>query len=376
MSIRISDLPIASTLTGSELVPILQDGITKAMGTNQLLQLSSSASNVSFTPVGGVTSTNVQEAIGELDSKKAPLESPTFTGTVSGLDKSMVGLSEVDNTSDLNKPVSTAQQSALDLKADSANPTFTGIISGITKSDVGLGNVDNTSDVNKPVSTDQQAALNLKADIAGPTFTGNVSGLGIATGTSFNSLEGLSVTIPSMDSVAAIGVGVTAARGDHVHPTDTSRAPTANPTFTGTVSGVTKTMVGLGNVDNTSDANKPVSTAQQTALNLKVSKTSDTGTAIIPAGTDAQRDASPAVGAIRYSSTSIGWEGWNGTNWVSLGGGQMLGNALIKAISYNAQTISENLTVVTGTNAMSTGPVSISPGNAVTIEPGAVWKII
>jgi hypothetical protein len=44
----------------------------------------------------------------------------------------------------------------------------------------------------------------------------------------------------------------------------------ASPTFTGTVSGVTKTHVGLGNVDNTSDANKPVSTAQQTALNLKL----------------------------------------------------------------------------------------------------------
>jgi uncharacterized protein (TIGR02145 family) len=47
------------------------------------------------------------------------------------------------------------------------------------------------------------------------------------------------------------------------------KAPIASPTFTGTVSGVTSAMVGLGNVDNTSDANKPVSTATQTALDLK-----------------------------------------------------------------------------------------------------------
>mgnify|MGYP003514000113 FL=1 len=47
-------------------------------------------------------------------------------------------------------------------------------------------------------------------------------------------------------------------------------APIASPTFTGTVGGITKSMVGLGNVDNTSDVNKPVSTATQTALNLKV----------------------------------------------------------------------------------------------------------
>lgn len=34
----------------------------------------------------------------------------------------------------------------------------------------------------------------------------------------------------------------------------------------------TKAQVGLGNVDNTSDANKPVSTAQQAAIDTKVSK--------------------------------------------------------------------------------------------------------
>jgi hypothetical protein len=44
-----------------------------------------------------------------------------------------------------------------------------------------------------------------------------------------------------------------------------AKAPLASPTFTGTVSGVTKSMVGLGSVDNTSDASKPVSTAQAAA---------------------------------------------------------------------------------------------------------------
>jgi len=93
---------------------------------------------------------------------KAPINNPTFTGTVSGVTKSMVGLGSVDNTADSAKPVSTAQQTALDLKAPLASPTFTGTVSGVTKSHVGLGNVDNTSDVNKPVSTAQQTALNLK----------------------------------------------------------------------------------------------------------------------------------------------------------------------------------------------------------------------
>ena len=47
------------------------------------------------------------------------------------------------------------------------------------------------------------------------------------------------------------------------------KAPINNPAFTGTVTGVTKAMVDLGNVDNTSDVNKPVSSAAQTALDLK-----------------------------------------------------------------------------------------------------------
>ena len=69
----------------------------------------------------------------------------------------------------------TAQNSAIDLKANIASPTFTGIVSGITKSMVGLANVDNTTDANKPVSTAMQTALDLKAPLASPTFTGTIT---------------------------------------------------------------------------------------------------------------------------------------------------------------------------------------------------------
>jgi hypothetical protein len=93
---------------------------------------------------------------------KAPLASPAFTGTVTGIDKAMVGLSNVNNTADLDKPISTVQQTALDLKAPLASPAFTGTVTGIDKTMVGLANVNNTTDLNKPISTVQQAALDLK----------------------------------------------------------------------------------------------------------------------------------------------------------------------------------------------------------------------
>ena len=60
-----------------------------------------------------------------LDQNKAPIANPTFTGTVSGITKAMVGLGNVDNTSDANKPVSTAQANTL---APKVNPTFSGIV--------------------------------------------------------------------------------------------------------------------------------------------------------------------------------------------------------------------------------------------------------
>lgn len=47
-----------------------------------------------------------------------------------------------------------------------ATPTVT----GLTKSMVSLSNCDNTSDVSKPISTLQQAGLNRKSNIASPSF--------------------------------------------------------------------------------------------------------------------------------------------------------------------------------------------------------------
>jgi len=58
-----------------------------------------------------------------------------------------------------------------------------------------------------------------------PTLT--TPNIGVATGTSFNSITGLSSTTPVVNGTAAVGTATTTARADHVHPTDTSRAATS-----------------------------------------------------------------------------------------------------------------------------------------------------
>jgi hypothetical protein len=52
-----------------------------------------------------------------------------------------------------------------------------------------------------------------------------------------------------------------------------------------------------------------------------VAKTSDTGSAIMPAGTDAQRDGSPIAGYLRFNTDSDTFEGYDGTAWGAIGGG-------------------------------------------------------
>lgn len=99
--------------------------------------------------------------------------------TFQTLDKVAVGLSNVDNTSDASKPVSTLTQAALNFKADTSSLTaHTGSTSNphsVTKAQVGLSNVDNTSDVSKPVSTATQTALDGKSDTGHGHVASNIS---------------------------------------------------------------------------------------------------------------------------------------------------------------------------------------------------------
>lgn len=77
------------------------------------------------------------------------------------VDKAFIGLDKVNNTTDLEKPISNATQAALDLKA---NNDATSIVTENWRSQLRINNVDNTSDIDKPVSTAVQTALDKKAD--------------------------------------------------------------------------------------------------------------------------------------------------------------------------------------------------------------------
>ena len=287
--------------------------------------------NVTDTEIGyldGVTS-----AIQTQIDTKAPLASPTLTGVPAAptatagnnstqiattayadaavaaiVDSAPATLNTLNELADAlgdDANFATTTATAIGLKAPLASPTFTGTVTiptgasitaptGLVKGDVGLGSVDNTADTAKPVSTAQQTALDLKANLAGPTFTGTVTVPTPIGNTDASTKAYVDSTASTTASNASTALTNHDADTTNIHGiVDTSILVTTTGTQTLTnktitsPSGLVKGDVGLGNVDNTSDANKPVSTAGQTALDLKANLASPTftGTVVLPDNT-------------------------------------------------------------------------------------------
>lgn len=97
-------------------------------------------------------------------------------------------------------------------RAPTASPTFTGTAT---------------------IPTAAVTTLTVATSGTAPTMAVDNNTTNIAT-TAFVLAQAASATSP-MDGTAAVGTSTRFARADHVHPTDTTRAPVNNPTFTGTV---------------------------------------------------------------------------------------------------------------------------------------------
>jgi hypothetical protein len=106
-----------------------------------------------------------------------------------------------------------------------------------------------------------------------------------------------------------------------------------------------------------------------------VPRTSTTGAALIPSGTEAQRDGSPAAGYFRFNSDVTKFEGYNGSAWGSVGGGAT-GGGSDEIFVENGQTVTTNYTITSGKNAMSAGPISVNSGVTVTIPSGSSWIVL
>jgi len=172
------------------------------------------------------------------------------------------------------------------------------------------------------------------------------------------------------------------------------------------------------NINGTVGATTPAVATVTTLTASADSSFTSTGALSISKGTTGQRPT-PASGMLRFNTTSVEFEGYNGTAWAGVGGASLsndtstasnlfplfanatsgtastlfTGNAkllykpstgelqasvpvALNGIVVNSQTVAASYTIGAGYSGMSAGPVTVASGQAVTISSGSRWVVV
>jgi hypothetical protein len=208
----------------------------------------------------------------------------------------------------------------------------------LDKTDVGLSNVDNTTDAAKPISTATQEALNDKLDVDLLAQPNGVASLGADGKIPTSQLGSISTGDTYVVADEAERLTLTATKGDVAVQTGTNESfilaaePASvaenwikllTPPSVASVNGKTGSVtinqddVGLTDVDNTSDDAKPISIAAQAALDAKVNLASYSAKGALLVGTAAAEIGAIPVGTdgqVLQANSALA----NGMQWATL----------------------------------------------------------
>ena len=204
---------------------------------------------------------------------------------------------------------------------------------------------------------------------------------------------------------AQIDISPTGTGHVHMKPTGVNSIEIA-PTFIGEMDNIT--------IGATTAAAATVTTLTATAD----SSFTSTGAVKLSSGTTAQRPAGVA-GKLRFNSDTVQFEGYNGTSWASVGGaaisndtstatavyplfaaatsgtaltvytsnanylytpstGELKAKEMVSSngIVVNADSVTSNYTIATGTNGFSVGPLTVASGVTISVASGQKWVVI
>ena len=173
------------------------------------------------------------------------------------------------------------------------------------------------------------------------------------------------------------------------------------------------------NINGTVGATTPTTASVTTLTASADSSFTSTGAVIVSKGTTGQRPGSPVSGMFRFNTTTAEFEGYNGTAFASVGGAALsndtttasslfplfasattgtassvfTSNAKLlykpstgefqasvpvasNGIFVNNQTVAASYTIAVGFSAMSSGPITVASGQAVTVSSGSRWVVV
>lgn len=297
------------------LVNTTEDGTTSGNVTiSSYADIQVGTINVSTLEIGGTAVTSTATELNYTDGVTSNIQTQLDakgTGTVSSLSD----LSITATATELNytSGVTSAIQTQLDGKASTShNHTLDGL-SNVTITTNSSGEVlvwNGSAWVNNTLAeAGIQPSGSYLTGNETITLSGDVSGSGTTS---------IAVTIADDSHNHIIG------NVDGLQTALDAKAPTASPTFTGTLTyatlndgttALTSTVAELNYVDG-------VTSNVQTQLDAKAPTSGPTFTGtdgiVIPSGTTEQRPVSPATGTIRFNTTDSRFEGYNGTAWVPI----------------------------------------------------------
>jgi hypothetical protein len=279
---------------------------------------------------------------------------------VSEINTVAVDIANVNSVGNNISNVNSVAGNATNINAVAGNATNINTVAGnnanVTTVAGISANVTTVAGISANVTSVAGNATNINAVAGNATNINAVN----ANSTNINSVAGNSTNI---NTVAGISANVTTVATNNANVT----------TVAGSIANVNTVATDIADVTIVADniANINAAAAEIPNLAAKVSKTSDTGSAVIPSGTTAQRDGSPVDGYFRYNSDLDSFEGYVDGAWGGVGGAQAGG-----VIYENGTTIGTSYTMGSGKNGLSVGPITVSSGATLTIPSGQRYVIL
>lgn len=311
-------------------------------------------------PTAAVDTNTTQFATTAFVLAQASAVNPIVDGTVA------IGTSKRYARADHVHPTDTS-------RAPTASPTFTGTISAAALTLSGVLTYGGVA-LSAAVTGTGNMALSIS-----PTFTGTPLAPTAAVDTNTTQIATTAFVLaqagsanPIVDGTVAVGTSTRFARQDHVHPTDTSRAPTASPTFTGTITAAIANFSGAVGVSSTltvtSTSASALAVGRQGATNPVLQVDASTATVL----TGLKIKGAGTGGGVAISVVEAGGTNNNltidamGTGTITFGGTSTGANTFTRASTFSAAityggVALNNAVTGTGNMVLSTNPTMSTP---------------